>query len=117
MARLGVGHGIRKQGYSVAQPGWQCRDRGNRYFRWERYIQFRKADGTVWAKGGNADGVLGTGDTITLNHAQISDAEGNPLQGVIDISGGQEHAFMHFIDGTVPAVEIPEPVGRRFHSR
>ena len=33
--------------------------RSNRYFRWERYIQFRKADGTVWRKAEMRMGFLG----------------------------------------------------------
>ena len=54
---------------------------------------------------------LGTGNTIPLNYpTQISDADGNPLGRVIDISDGQEHAFMHFIDGSVLACGQKLPV-------
>ena len=102
--RLGFRQRIRKQGYPVAQSDGSGVTGVTDIFAGEIYIQFRKADGTVWAKGGNADGILGTGDTIPLNYpTQISDADGNPLEGVIDISSGQEHAFMHFIDGSVLA--------------
>ena len=37
-----------------------------RYFRWGKVYPV-PSDGTVWAKGGNADGVLGTGESPHSN--------------------------------------------------
>lgn len=62
-----------------------------------------RADGTVWSWGDSRDGELGIGveDGMTSTPQQVMVAAATPLDGVIAIVGGAEHAHALRADGSV----------------
>lgn len=57
-----------------------------------------RADGTVWSWGWNSAGTLGNGSDVELSRVPV---QVSGLTGVVDVTGGDSHAYALRQDGTV----------------
>ena len=68
----------------------------------EYHTVYLKSDGSVWATGSNTYGQLGDGTTTQrTNPAQVKNADGTGLSGVVGISAGNTHTVYLKSDGSV----------------